>query len=97
MFKSARNYLESEGRIGADLAPSYFVECLVYNAHDYTFQPGFQNTYCEIVNWMMRTPLEGLLCQNGQQRLFGPSPEQWNKTDAESFVGQLAALWRDWG
>lgn len=97
MFKSARNHLESEGLISADLAPSYFVECLVYNAPDYAFQPGFQNTYCEIVNWMRRDPIEGLLCQNGQQRLFGPSPEQWNIEDAREFIGQLAALWNDWG
>ena len=30
MFKNARNHLESTGRIRADLAPSYFVECLLY-------------------------------------------------------------------
>lgn len=97
MFKSARNHLESEGMIGAGLAPSYFVECLVYNAPHYAFQPGFQNTYCEIVNWMRRDPIEGLLCQNGQQGLFGPSPEQWSIEDAREFIDQLAALWNDWG
>lgn len=95
MFKSARNHLECEGRIGANLAPSYFVECLVYNAPDYAFQPGFQDRYCAVVNWMGREPLEGLLCQNGQQRLFGPSPEQWNTGEAREFIDQLAALWDD--
>lgn len=97
MFKSARNYLKSEGRIGADLAPSYFIECLVYNAHDYAFQPGFRETYCAVVNWMRGAWLDGMLCQNGQQRLFGPSPEQWCPEDAREFIDQLAALWRDWG
>lgn len=96
MFKNARNHLESEGRICAGLAPSYFVECLVYNAPDYAFQPRFQETYCEIVNWMGRTSLEGLLCQNGQQRLFGPSPEQWSTDDAREFIGKLVELWNDW-
>ena len=97
MFKSARNYLKSEGRIGADLAPSYFVECLVYNAPDYTFQTGFRDTYCAVINWMLDVPLDDMLCQNGQQRLFGPSPEQWNIEDAREFIDQLAALWNDWG
>ena len=41
MFKNARNYLDSIGRISADLAPSYFVECLLYNAPDSAFQYGF--------------------------------------------------------
>lgn len=97
MFKSARNYLESKGRIDADLAPSYFVECLVYNAPDGAFKKRFQDTYCEIVNWMGRAHLGSLVCQNEQVRLFGSSPEQWSTKDAREFIGQLAALWRDWG
>lgn len=96
MFKNARNHLKSKGRIGADLAPSYFVECLVYNAPDSAFKKSFQDTYCEIVNWMGQVHLGSLVCQNEQGRLFGPSPQQWNTADAEVFIGQLAALWNDW-
>lgn len=96
MFKSARNHLECEGRIGANLAPSYFVECLVYNAPDYAFQPGFQDRYCAVVNWMRGAWLDAMVCQNGQQRLFGPSPEQWNMEDAETFIDELGDLWDDW-
>ena len=73
MFKNARNHLESTGRISADLAPSYFVECLPYNAPDPAFQPSFQTTYHSVVNWMVQTPFDHLICQNGQQYLFGPS------------------------
>lgn len=97
MFKSARNHLKSEGLIGADLAPSYFVECLVYNAPDYAFQPRFQETYCAVVNWMRGAWLENMLCQNGQQNLFGQSPEQWSTDDAREFIGRLVELWNDWG
>ena len=58
MFKNARNHLESTGRISTDLAPSYFVECLIHNAPDPTFQPGFQETYCSIVNWVVESALD---------------------------------------
>ena len=53
MFKNARNYLESSGKISADLAPSYFIECLLYNAPDLGFQHSFQNTYAAIVKWVV--------------------------------------------
>ena len=96
MFKNARNHLESSGRINSDLAPSYFVECLLYNAPDLAFQSRFQETYCSIVNWMVQNSLDGLICQNGQQLLFGPSPEQWSVSDAKAFASQLASLWNDW-
>ena len=96
MFKNARNHLESSGRISSGLAPSYFVECLLYNAPDPAFQHGFQETYCSIVNWMAQNSLDGLVCQNGQQWLFGSSPEQWSVADAKAFANQLVSLWNDW-
>ena len=97
MFKNARNHLQSTGRIRSDLAPSYFVECLLFNAPDWAFQTGVQETYCSIVNWMAQSSLDELICQNGQQWLFGPSPEQWSVADAKAFANQLAYLWNDWG
>ena len=96
MFKNARNHLESTRRISADLAPSYFVECLLYNAPDSAFQYGFQETYCSIVNWIVQNNLDRLVCQNGQQWLFGPSPEQWSAMDAKAFANELVSLWNDW-
>ena len=96
MFKNARNHLESTGRISADLAPSYFVECLIYNAPDWAFQYGFQDTYSAVVNWMVQNNLNGLICQNGQQWLFGPSPEQWSVDDARVFANELVSLWNNW-
>ena len=97
MFKNARNHMESTGRISTDLAPSYFVECLIYNAPDSTFHSGFRETYCSIVNWLVESALDRLVCQNGQEWLFGSSPEQWSIRDAKAFASQLVSLWNDWG
>ena len=97
MFKNARNHLETAGSISADLAPSYFVESLLYNAPDWAFQQGFQQTYCSIVNWMTQDGLDRLVCQNGQQWLFGPSPDQWFLENAKAFANQLVSLWNNWG
>ena len=96
MFKNARNHLESTGSISSDNAPSYFLECLLYNAPDSAFQAGFQETYSSVVNWMVQSDLNGLVCQNGQQYLFGPSPEQWSVDDAKSLASHLVDLWNNW-
>ena len=97
MFKNARNRLVTDGQISEDLAPSYFIECLVYNAPDAAFKTGFQDTYCDIVNWIVQNDLGGLMCQNGQVPLFGDSPEQWSLADAEAFGSALVTLWNNWG
>lgn len=96
MFKNARNRLQSTGGIRSNLAPSYFVECLLFNAPDWAYQASYQETYRSIVNWMAQSRFDEFVCQNGQQRLFGPSPEQWSIADARAFANQLANLWNDW-
>lgn len=96
MFKSSRNCLEELNLIGSNLAPSYFLECLLYNAPDSAYQWGFQDTYCSVVNWLNQTSLENLVCQNGQLYLFGPSDEQWNVADAKTLGSHLANLWNNW-
>ena len=96
MFKNARNHLNSIGRMRPGLAPSYFVECLLYNAPDSAFQPDFQDTYCSVVNWMKQANLEGLACQNGRHHLFGPSPGQWSVADANVFASHLVDMWNNW-
>ncbi len=96
MFKNARNHLESAGRISAGLAPSYFVECLIYNAPHLAFQSSFQDTYRSIVNWMVQNNLDRLVCQNEQQWLFGPTSEQWSVASARTFANQLVSLWNEW-
>lgn len=96
MLKNARNFLVSNGKINDALAPSYFIESLIYNAPDAAFQPGFQDTYFSIVKWMASTNLNGLVCQNGQQCLLGSSPEQWSVENAQAFANWLAALWDNW-
>ena len=96
MFKSARNHLETIGQINSKLAPSYFLECLLYNAPDSAFQDRFQDTYCSIVNWMNRANLEGLPCQNGQQYLFGEAEEQWSAENARTLGSRFANLWNNW-
>lgn len=96
MFKNARNYLEMKGRIDEGLAPSYFLECLIYNASDWRFDSSLQSTYESIVDWILTSELSGLLCQNRQQYLFGSSPEQWSVTNAKALGRDLQYLWNNW-
>ena len=96
MFKNARNELLSDGRLRRGATPSYFLECLLYNAPDRCYKESFQDTYISIVNWMTGANLRVLMCQNGLQPLFGDLPEQWSQSDANSLSDGLVNLWNDW-
>lgn len=96
MFKNIRNYLEKNYHISNSLAPSYFLECLIYNVPDSNFGGSYGDTFCNIVNWLNGADLEGFVCQNGQLELFGDTPEQWSTYNADRLIEGLIELWNNW-
>ena len=96
MFKNARTYLVDRGVIPPDLAPSYFLECLLYNVPDDKFGPNLQSTFREVIVWLREADFSRFFCQNEQLLLFGSSPEQWSEDSADRFLEAMVTLWNDW-
>ena len=93
MFKAARNRLVETKALTKDDAPSYFIECLIYNVPDNLFAPKLAPTYTGIVGWLKTVRLNDFKCQSGQAELFGPGREQWSEKKARAFVKALQGLW----
>ena len=96
VFKNARTYLVNQGIISKELAPSYFLECLLYNVPDRNFTSNHQDTFCSVVNWLCESNMTNFLCQHEQFSLFGNTPEQWSYSNARDFLDMLVDLWNNW-
>ena len=100
VFKNARSFLINKGIIDKDLASSYFIECLLYNAPDKYFRSNYSDTFVDLVNWLGKSLSKGdyqnFLCQSEQSYLFGDSPEQWDRDKAMVFIIELSELWENW-
>jgi hypothetical protein len=96
MFKNARTYLVDRGVIPADLASSYFLECLLYNVPDDKFGTNFQSTFLQVITWLPKANFSRFVCQNEQLPLFGSSPEQWSENRAYRFLEAMMGLWANW-
>lgn len=96
MFKNARNRLIDKGRIPDKLAPSYFVECLLYNVPDRLYGASSVGTFAAVVNHLLEADMSKYVCQNEQLALFGTSPEQWSVHTARTYVNELVWLWNNW-
>jgi hypothetical protein len=96
MFKNIRNYLEDKYYMSKDLVPSYFLECMLYNVPYSKFGGSYQDTFCNVVNWLNEANLDSFVCQNKQLNLFGPTPEQWDTNKAKEFIKNLILLWNNW-
>lgn len=95
MFKNARTYLVDRGRLGANVAPSYFLECLLYNVPDNRFTGGDQQAFLSVLAWLADSDLSDLRCQNERLWLFGRSPQQWTKAQARQTVNAITKLWNE--
>ena len=96
MFKGIRNHLESQGLLEKGVAPSYFVECLLYNAPDSAFQQRLNDTCYSILNWMNSLRFNNLVCQNGVQPMFSDPEDSWSIENARTFITQLIWIWNNW-
>ena len=98
VVKNINSKLVTDGMISSGLAPSYFVECLVYNVPSSVFrQISYQNRLLGILRYFVdivkNDGLSELMCQNNMIELFGGSDQQWDEDDAKQFITALVNYW----
>lgn len=97
MFKNVRECLVRKGLLSKSVAPSYFIECLLYNVLSSKYGSTYQNTYENVLEWLEnKDDMSSFVCQNGQDYLFGSSSIQWSTLNARTFIAQLRYLWDNW-
>lgn len=102
VFKNARTYLADRGIISSDLAPSYFLECLLYNVPDVQFGTSLQVSFASIISSLrsrlnassaILMLLDPFNCQNEQLLLFGDTAQQWSWWKAQYLIDRFIDLW----
>jgi hypothetical protein len=99
IFKNMRNKLVAANALGAGIAPSYYIEGLLYNAPNELF--GTKNTYGDsfvsIFNWLDQTDRSNFVCANEQYKLLdGEAHVTWSSANCTEFLNALRTLWNDW-
>ena len=95
MFKNARSHLVDQGVIDEKTAPSYLLECLIYGAPNNNFVGDFQQTYYNILNWLLNADYNSFTFPSLKQSLFGTSDSQWSIDKSKRFLDQLVKLWNN--
>jgi hypothetical protein len=98
-LKCVRRLAERERVIADGAAPSYLLECLLYNVPDNVYRTSsLWAAYHGALEWLWRRHCEDpvsfgdLPCQNGINRLFGDGPDQWEAGDTARIIGILHEL-----
>lgn len=92
IFKNMRRRLVETGKLAQGMAPSYFIECMVYNVPNGCFGRNYQSTLLNSMLWLMKTDISTFACANQQTYLFGDRPEQWSINHCQQYLGTVADL-----
>ncbi len=98
VFKNLRGCLIERGMLDAGVAPSYYLEGLLYNVPDNKFSPSYGDTFVNAINWIQQEADKTKLVTANEQfyLLRDGSKTCWPKADAEKFLKAAIKLWNEW-
>lgn len=93
LFKNARNAAIDAKIIQPNLAPSYFVECMLCNVPKNYFGGSYGEEFVGIINWLRSANTGSFMSQNGVIPLFGATRQQWSVDSMYLLLSGLIHLW----
>lgn len=97
ILKNLRSRLVDDGLIAAGIAPSYFIEGLLYNVPAENFGGSYSDSFINCINWIIESDRGKFVCANEQfYLLWDGEPSLWNKEDCDEFLSAAVNLWNDW-
>lgn len=98
IFKNMRNRLEEVGLLKNRIAPSYYIECLLYNVPIGKMVGSYQESVVNVLNWYQSEASKfDLLCANEQYYLLRTGFHTcWPQQDCDDFISSAIELWQRW-
>lgn len=97
ILKNARVKLANDGMIAKlAVAPSYFLEGLMYNVPNYLFMGSYQDAMVGAFNWIVEQDRSKFVTANEQFPLLGDSAVTWPAANCDAFLNAFIKLWNNW-
>ena len=98
MMKNLRRKLVEEGMLDEGIAPSYYIEGLLYNVPNEKFNSSLGDTFCNAVNWIRSEASKtNFVTANEQYYLLRDNAKTcWPPAHADEFLEASVQLWNSW-
>lgn len=96
VLKNMRSRLVTNGLLDAGVAPSYYLEGLLYNVPAEKFEATYGGTFIEAINWIAQADRRKFVCASEEYYLFGSSAVQWTVANCDLFLNKVIELWNNW-
>lgn len=97
IYKNMRNYMVDRGILADGVAPSYFIEGMLWNPPIEKFGGSYSDTFTNTFNFLTQADRSGFKCANGIHTLLSDgSPVSWNAANCQAYLNALRGLWNNW-
>lgn len=97
ILKNMRNRMIADRLISDDLAPSYFLEGMLYNVPNSNFGGTYVGTISNALNFLLNCERSSLVCANEMYKLLHPtSPVTWRAEKMDNYLQKTIAYWNSW-
>jgi len=98
MYKNMRNRMIEEGVLAAGVAPSYFLEGVLWNVPNDKFGESFDASFVNAHNWIIQADSEKLLTASEMHWLVRNGQHtSWPVANFNAFLSAVAEYWKAWG
>jgi hypothetical protein len=96
-YKNLRNKMIADGDISSNLAPSYFIESLLYNVPIAQFGGSHVQNFNSTLNWLTQADRSEFTCASGLFYLFHPTaPVTWCAENCAAFLNAAVRKRDNW-
>ena len=97
IYKNMRNYMVDRGTLADGVAPSYFIEGLLYNVPNDKFGLSWVHTFVQTFNHINSGDRSTWKCANRIHPLFANNSHvSWPPGNCSTYLDALRKLWTEW-
>ena len=97
VLKTLRSCAIERKLLEQGVAPSYYLEGLLYNVPNECFGGSYQDSFVKAINWVTQADRSKFVCANEQYYLLREgSPVTWRAEKCDKFLAAATKLWDAW-
>lgn len=97
VYKNMRNRMIDDGYIANGVAPSYFIEGMLWNVPNSKFAVGYGDSFVNTFNWILQADRTQLSCANDLHWLVRDNaPVCWPSANFQTYLTAAEKYWKDW-
>lgn len=98
VYKNMRNRMLDDKYISSGVAPSYFLEGMLWNVPPGKFVQSYEDSFVNTFNWLQETDKTKLTCANSLYFLVRDNSDVcWSTADFAAYLATAKMYWHEWG